>query len=427
MNYTPPASIPEVLQKIEFEEALGPGDARFVDTRAARGSELTLDRLARKFGMSLATGSFYPPTSRHVLFFGHTGSGKTTELRHYGQTLGGKERFFVVEVDVANKLDRNNLQYADLLMAMARELVDALQKSDVAAPVETVKLLEQWFDEHVISRNNTTELSAALETGVEVKSGIPFVAALFAKFTAGFKSNATYKEELRNIVRNAFTQFAVTFNAFLRGVEQALQQQGKGRRVLFIIDGTDKLKGDDTRKFFMQDVEQLLAIEAAIIYTAPISLMYEGNLAGKLDADLVLPMIKLANRDGTPFPAGHEALRKIVLQRAAQTLFATDAEIDRLVDACGGPPRELLRLLKLSCEVAEDKIDAKAVTEAIRLLAASYRYFLEPDDYAVLANTDRNNSHLGNDERTRKLLYNLALLAYNDGSWRASHPVVRTL
>jgi hypothetical protein len=30
-------------------------------------------------------------------------------------------------------------------------------------------------------------------------------------------------------------------------------------------------------------------------------------------------------------------------------------------------------------------------------------------------------------ERTRKLLYQLALLACNDGSWRSSHPVVRTL
>jgi hypothetical protein len=109
MAYTIPKTIPEVMQVIEFDKALDPTDARFVDTRAARGSERTLDRLAWKFGLSLADGGFYPPTTKHVLFFGHTGSGKTTELRHYGQALGGKDRFFVVEVDVANKLDRNNL------------------------------------------------------------------------------------------------------------------------------------------------------------------------------------------------------------------------------------------------------------------------------------------------------------------------------
>jgi Cdc6-like AAA superfamily ATPase len=427
MAYSAPQSIPEVLQKIEFEEALELDDPRYVDTRAARGSERTLARLARKFGLSLTDGSFYPATTRHVLFFGHTGSGKTTELRHYGKELGGKDRFFVVEVDVANVLDRNNLKYADLLMATAQQLMWALQQADVAAPVDAVKLLEDWFKEHVITRGNSTELSAALQTGVEVKSGIPFVGSLFAKFTAAFKANATYKEELRTIVRNSFTQFAATFNSFLRGVEKALQTAGKGQRVLFIIDGTDKLRGEDTHNLFVQDAEQLLAIEAAIVYTAPISLLYEGSLTNKLDADLVLPMIKLTEHDKTPAVAGRQALREILLKRAAVSLFNSNAEIDGLVDASGGHPRELLRLLKLACEVADDNIDARAVSEAIRLLAANYRYFLEPDDYTVLAAADRDSTHLGTDERTRKLLYHTALLAYNDGSWRASLPAVRTL
>ena len=40
---------------------------------------------------------------------------------------------------------------------------------------------------------------------------------------------------------------------------------------------------------------------------------------------------------------------------------------------------------------------------------------------------DRDEIHAGNDERTRSLLYRLALLEYNDGGWRRSRPVVRTL
>jgi len=64
-------------------------------------------------------------------------------------------------------------------------------------------------------------------------------------------------------------------------------------RVLFILDGTGKLRGEDTRSFFVDDAEQLLAIETHVVYTVPLSLEYEGHLAGKLDADLVLPMIKL--------------------------------------------------------------------------------------------------------------------------------------
>jgi hypothetical protein len=165
-----------------------------------------------------------------------------------------------------------------------------------------------------------------------------------------------------------------------------------------------------------------------VVYTAPLSLKYEGNLAGKLDSDLVLPMIKLAERDGTPCTAGLRTVREILLRRAHRTLFAGDDDIDRLVQACGGHPRELLRLLKLCCEFAEDDcIDAATVDAAIRQLASEYRRFLEPEDYALLASIDRDDIHAGNDDRTRRLLYNLALLEYNDGAWRRSHPVVRTL
>jgi hypothetical protein len=241
MAYAPPKSILEILQKIEFEEALEPDDERYVDTRAARGSQQTLGRLAKKFGLSLGDGAFQPATTRHVLFFGHTGSGKTTELRHYAPTLSGPNRFFAVEVDITTELDRNNLKYADVLMAMARKLVERLESEKVAISTDAIAALEGWFQDHVIAETKSKELTAALETGVSAGGGIPLITSMFAKFTAAFKSNVTYKDELRRIVRNAFTQFATIFNAFLRSTELALHATGRGKRVLFIAD--DQIAG----------------------------------------------------------------------------------------------------------------------------------------------------------------------------------------
>jgi hypothetical protein len=40
---------------------------------------------------------------------------------------------------------------------------------------------------------------------------------------------------------------------------------------------------------------------------------------------------------------------------------------------------------------------------------------------------DLNPAHGGNDLQAQDLLHRLALLQYNDGTWRRSHPVVRTL
>lgn len=426
MSYQAPSSILQVLKNIEYEEALKLGDCRYVDTRTARGSQKTLGRLARKFGLDLSSGDFLPPTSKHVLFFGHTGSGKTTELRHYAKELGGPERYLVVEVDIALELDIHNLQYADTLMAMARSLLARLQMENIEVGVDALTELESWFSERVMTSEEAKDFSAEIKSGMEVKGGIPYLLNLFSKFTVAFKTNATYKDSMRKVIRNTFSEFSNAFNRFLRKTETSLEQNGKAKRVLFIIDGTDKLRGEDRSAFFLQDAEQLLAIEAHVIYSAPLSLKYEGN-TGKLD-DLVLPMIKLNERDNACCAAGWSALRNILLLRADRALFATESEIESIVENSGGHPREMLRLLKLCCEYAEDGvIDAATVQAAINQLASEYRRFLEPEDYEVLARIDKNQAHVGNDERTRKLLYNLALLEYNDGSWQRSHPVVRLL
>ena len=120
-------------------------------------------------------------------------------------------------------------------------------------------------------------------------------------------------------------------------------------------------------------------------------------------------------------------MRELLLRRADRSLFASDAEIDRLVEFSGGHPRELLRLLKLCCEFADDGIDAAVVERAIAQLASDYRYFLKPADYALLKAIDTDPAQGGNDEQAQQLLHRLALLQYNDGTWRCSHPVVRTL
>ena len=113
--------------------------------------------------------------------------------------------------------------------------------------------------------------------------------------------------------------------------------------------------------------------------------------------------------------------------RADRSLFATDAQIDNLIEQCGGHPRELLRLLKLCCEFADARIDAIVVERAIKQLAADYRRFLTPEDYTLLYRIDQRPDHEGNDARAQELLHRLALMEYNDGAWRRSHPVVRTL
>ena len=427
MDYQPPSHLLEVLQKIEYEEALSDQDPRYVDSQEARGSEKTFTRLARKFGWDPASNAFFAPYEKHILFFGHIGIGKTTELRRYALQLNASRRFYVVEVDVLAKLDRNNLQYTEVLMAMAETLLERLHADGFVLGAEALEPLQRWFGNVVETQTTTKELSAELKTVAEGGGGIPGLIKLLATFTAAFKTGSSQKSEWRREIRNDFTSLALAFNTLIRLAEAQLARKGRAEQLLFLIDGTDKMRGEDTQQFFVQDAEQLLAIKTLVIYTAPLHLKYDGRLGGKLDADIVLPMMKLYERDGGRFEAGWSTMRRLLLLRADRCLFASDAEVDRLVEFSGGHPRELLRLLKLCCELAEDRIDASVVQTAIEKLAADYRYFLKPADYALLKTIDSNPVDGGNDEQAQELLHRLALLQYNDGTWRRSHPVVRTL
>jgi hypothetical protein len=427
MTYQPPKHILEVLQKIEYEEALLAGDPRYVDTQEARGSEKTFATLAKKFGWDPASNAFFAPNDRHVLFFGHIGSGKTTELRRYAEQLNQSKRFYVVEVDVLAKLDRNNLHYTEALMAMAEALLERMVSDSFTLDDAVLAPVRNWFTSTINTNTSNRELSAELKTGIEAGGGIPGLVKLFAGFTSAFKTGASQKSEWRQEIRNNFTALATAFNNLIRAAEGELKKVARAERIIFLLDGTDKMRGEDTQQFFVQDAEQLLAIQTLAIYTAPLDLKYDGRLGGKLDADMVLPMIKLQERDGSRCKAGWTALTGLLLHRADRSLFASDADIARLVEFCGGHPRELLRLLKLCCEYADTTIGSGVVQQAIDKLASDYRYFLKPGDYTLLKTIDANPAHGGNDERAQELLHRLALLQYNDGKWRRSHPVVRTL
>lgn len=427
MTYQAPKTIGTVLRQINFNVSLAADDPRIVETAEARGSDKMYSRFLRKLGLS--QGEFLPSGSAHILFFGHTGVGKSTELRRYAAAAKATGHLYPVEIDVPAVLDKNNLQYADTLLAMAQAMLKAIEDEHLQLPRDALQPLEKWFGDRVHEETQLRDFQASVEAGASVRSGIPLLLELVAKMTSSVRVNSTYKETIRTQTRKHFSSLATAFNNLLEQLEDALTQRAsKHVRVVFIIDGTDKLSEEDTKRFFVADANQLVDIHTLAVYTAPISLKYEGLLHASLETDLVLPMIKLQDQEGRRFDIGWDCLRDMLLRRADRSVFAEEATIDRLVEMSGGHPREMLRLLKYACEAADgDKLDAAAVENAVKTLASEYRYFLASEDYALLATADAGREQDGNEGRVGDLLLRCALLQYNDGSWRRSHPVVRLL
>ena len=417
-TYQAPKDIWAVNSSLHPNEPLnGDQDPRWVDTYSARG-EATLEQIGQLLGVDVGEQRLRePPVRGYYLFCGHRGSGKSTELRNLRNQFHHANLFHVVFADAAVDLDVHNLRYQDILLHLAAKLAEQLGAADRGIDPIHLEPLYDWFTERVEKREETKQFAQESKAGVEAAPSVPFLAKVFGSISVAFKTNASYKEELRLVLQNYFADFADAFNKLVATAEETL-----GDRLLFVVDGTDRLRGEDADAFFGADVDQLQQVKGLFIYCAPIHLAYEGGRAAQ-DFDNVfhLPMVKVENEDGSPNAEGLHVMRRMLELRADSSLF--DAGVaDRLVRTSGGHPRELLRLLMYARRYAEnERFDTASADRAVDALASDYRRFLKREDYRVLASIDAGEVHA---EDANHLLYGLALLEYNN-FYQRSHPVVR--
>ena len=420
-----PDSLWEVNRALQFDEPLdGDHDPRWVDTEAARG-EYSHSPLYRTLGVSQGVLMGKPPDRGYYLFCGHRGCGKSTELRRIRNSLHDDDRYYVVFSDATKELDVNNLRYQDVLLHLAGRLASQLADDGIVVDAAHLQRLQDWFAQRVETRAQTEDFAEQARIGVKAETGIPFIGKIFGEISSAFRTNSTYKTELRRILQNYFSDFADAFSHFIEASVSAVQDAKRGHQILFIVDGTDRLRDADARAFFLADVHQLQQVRSLFIYCAPIHLRYEGGAALQgFTKTFQLPMIKIENIDESENPVGYETLRAMLYRRAATSLFQ-EGIADRLIKFSGGHPRDLLRLVQSAFSFAEgSQFDLASTDRTVGQLASDYRRILDPEDYELLAKIDQSPHNPAHSDRARHLLYNLALLEYNDYYWR-SHPVIR--
>jgi len=430
-DYQPPDDLYEAMADLQFDEALDSDDPRYVDTLGARG-DFKMSNLYRRLRINDSDPQHLKlpknlAASSYTLFCGHIGCGKSTELRRIAKILHDKELFFVVFLDVLKELDINNLTYADVLLALAKQLFQALNNENIQVDSVLLRNLENWFTERFESHEQVKEIAAEIRSEAKGGVGIPFLGALFASMTAYVQNNSTYKQEIRNIITNSFSQFAQSFNQCLLGAEKAIKENGKGQRILFIVDGTDRLRDKDGEQFFLKDVHQLTQISGFFVYCSPIHLLYENNQIHRNFGTVSLPMIKLHDRDKKLLTDNYEVMRQMVFRRFPADFFAQPNLVDKLIEFSGGCPRELLRLIDYAfLSVTGDKFDEQAIDAAINNLAVDYKRLLDTADYQLLADIAQSHKAEQNSKKIRHFLYNMIVLEYNN-FWREPHPAIYRL
>jgi AAA ATPase domain len=296
-----------------------------------------------------------------LLFAGHRGGGKSTELFRLQEALAnppqGQEKFFVVYFEADKEdIDVNDIDFPDLLLAIVRQLGKALRER------AQEELHPPWL------RRFVDDLKRFL--GSEVEFEKLELDAKIAKFTAAIKSSPDARVEIRKALEPEVSNLINAANTLLDDAVKRLKAKGY-RNLVLIVDNLDRIVLRDIpnsqfnthEQLFINRGAQLAQLRCHVVYTLPISLVFSPKATALVNVFVrrpdVLPMVKVIEpKDRKDSPAGMEAMREVVGKRlkaaevAPERAFDSPDTLDYLCRMSGGHIRNLLILIRSACTVA---------------------------------------------------------------------------
>lgn len=413
----PAKTVAEAYRACNPDEALQPEDPRYVDF-----SEVRSDDMLSEIGWKITVSG---NDCLNKLVTGHRGSGKTTELLRLKKELETQD-LFVIYADIEDMLDLGDISYLDVLLAITRALADALEDEGIETEEKLFKDIEQWFSDRIITKTfeDSDSLGAKTEAGASVGFGL---AKIFGKLTAELKSASSRRVEIREQLDRNVTQFLRYLDVYITDAKIKLQEKGKSNLV-FIIDGLEKTvhrEGDNGRSnyydLFIHHAEQLKAPNCHLVYTVPISLVFDTQLGDQWPDDYYLvPMVN-------PSDKGTKKLLEAVQKRIdIDEVFETQDTIDDFIKISGGALRDILRLIRMASGPG-DRISTGSGAQAIgRFLQMEDR--LIRDSYKTLLTKVAKERKMPNDPEYEKLLHNRLVHEYQNGTrWADVHPAIKIL
>jgi len=419
-DFEPATNLLDVYRTCNPERPLEPGDVRYVDLREVRGGQY----LARIIHRRIATTE--EGTYHHHLITGHRGCGKTTELKQIKGTLEDKN-YFCVYFDVEEILDVQDLEYLDVLLAIAQVVDERLHEEGIQLPEALLTKLDDWFADIVFADEEYKEQDVELKTeaGIDTKK-VPLLRFL-SIITSSIRSGGEQRVQLRKTIRRKLSGFLRRMNDLLTAARKKVKQEYAG--LVVIVDGLEKMPYRQLEEFgqsnhsvfFLHHAEALKKPECHILYTVPISLLLNQNVADAFSDFEVIPMI-------TPEERGRKKLREVIRKRiSVEDVFEDASCVDQLVDVCGGALRDLLRVIHFACDETDGTIGQNEVDRAIQKLVRQYDYQVKEEDLDTLMQV-HEQKHLPGSEASARLLHQRLILEYydTDGERRADvHPAAR--
>ncbi|MEH1874853.1 P-loop NTPase fold protein [Nostoc sp.] len=380
---------------------------------------------------------FQEPTDfRTILFTGHRGCGKSTELKRIQKQW--EEQYHVIYLGVNEERDINDARYTDLYLIVIKQVEFELRKLGLKFDTKLLENFESWFKDITKETEETVERSVSIEGEATLKPEAPFIAKLMVKLLAQIKGSDKQKTTIRQTLEKDLSRLKADINLLLGDAYVKLRKkfpQYKG--LLIIFDNMDRVPPTIAEHLFFDYAPQLQELDCTIIYTVPISVLCSPkNPLNQFDGNPhIVPMVDIyqLERDRCDLnynQTGLEAIASVIEKRVdIDAVFESRQELLDLAKASGGHVRQLMQMIQTACLTASTRKHPKIIAEdiiyAVKQQQFSFERFIPEEHYAFLAQVCITKN-VSKDDIGQLMLFNTSVLEYNgDKRWNYPNPVVK--
>ncbi len=400
----------------------------YVDLSLARNQEAIE-------GVNTALDFAEPGEFATILFTGHRGCGKSTELKRIQRRWETDYR--VIYLEITEEIDVNDAEYTDLYLVVIKWIEFELRKLKLKFDPKLLHNFEQWFKDVTEESEQTVEASISVEGETTAGTEVPFLAKLLVKLLAQIKGSDKRKTTIRQTLQKDISRLKTDINLLLRDAfEKVKSKYPKG--FLVVLDNLDRVPPKVGDHLFFDYAAQLQELNCTMIYTVPISVLCSPkNLTNGFEKLYLVTMIGLyqldpSNRRSCQLqykPQGLATIRQIIERRVVvDEVFDSPEPLMELVQASGGHVRQLMRLMQQACMTAQTRQHGKILPEdvdyAIKQVQFEFERFIPESHYPLLAKVcvDKN---VTKDDVGQLMLFNTSVLEYNGTDrWNYPNPVV---
>jgi Cdc6-like AAA superfamily ATPase len=373
-----------------------------------------------------------------ILFTGHRGCGKSTELKRIQKHWEKDYRVIYLEVD--EQTDINDVSYTDFYLIAIKQIEFEMRELKLKLDSRLMDNFEAWFKEVTEETEQSVESSVSIQGEATLGPEAPFLAKLLVKLLAQIKGSDKQKKTIRQTLEKDISRVKADINLLLNDALKKLRKKFPNYKgFLIIFDNLDRVPPNVANHLFFDYAAQLQELNCTIIYTVPLSVLYSPQNAIKnFDSADIVPMVNIYEfeRDSCDLNYNEVSLNAMasLVERRVEVdkIFESREQLLELAKASGGHVRQLMQMMRRACLTASGrghaKIMAEDVTYAVKQEQFNFERFIPQNHYPVLAQVCLTKN-INKDEISELILSNLSVLEYmeynGENRWNYPNPVVK--